>query len=137
LSRRGRTFVRRYTRIVYGRTEEIQALLDSLRQKINTPFVERINLTLRHLLSRLHRKTLCFTKQRECLVHHLHLALTYYHFTRYHASLRVALLEPLPTRGSGSPKKWQPRTPAMAAGLTDRPWSLQELSMYPVLAIPG
>ena len=120
------------TRIVYGRREEIQALVEAVGHKINTSFVERINLTLRHLLSRLHRKTLCFSKQREYLVHHLHLVLTYYHFTRYHASLRVALPEPLPTRGSGSPKKWQPRTPAMAAGLTDRPLSLRELLMCPV-----
>ncbi|HEC34117.1 MAG TPA: hypothetical protein ENI37_05305 [Chloroflexi bacterium] len=52
-------------------------------------------------------------------MHHLHLALTCYHFTRYHASLRVKLPEPIPTRGSGSPKKWEQRTPAMAAGLTD------------------
>jgi len=125
------------TRIVYGRTEEIQALVEAVGHKINTSFVERINLTLRHLLSRLHRKTLCFSKQREYLVHHLHLALTYYHFARYHASLRVALPEPLPTRGSGSPKQWQPRTPAMAAGLTDHRWSLRELLMCPVPVMPG
>lgn len=124
------------TRIVYGRKEEILALLESVGQKINTSFVERINLTLRHLVSRLHRKTLCFSKKREYLVYHLHLALTYYHFTRYHASLRVKLPEPLPTRGSGSPKKWQQRTPAMAAGLTDHQWSLRELLMCPVPAVP-
>jgi hypothetical protein len=68
-------------------------------------------------------KTLCFSKERKYLVYHLHLALTYYHFTRYHASLRVALPEPIPTRGGGSPKKWQQRTPAMAAGLTDHRYS--------------
>jgi hypothetical protein len=107
------------TRIIYGRKEEILAHLESIGQKINTSFVERINLPLRYLLSRLHRKTLCFSKERKCLVYHLHLALTYHHFTRYHASLRVNLPEPIPTRGSGSPQKWQQRTPAMAAGLTD------------------
>jgi IS1 family transposase len=125
------------TRIVYGRQEEIQTLLALVGQKINTSFVERVNLTLRHLVSRLHRKTLCFSKKREYLVHHLHLALTYYHFARYHASLRVKLPEPIPTRGSGSPKKWQQRTPAMAAGLTDHPWSLRELLMCPGPAVPG
>jgi len=125
------------TRIVYGRKEGILALLESVGQKINTSFVERINLTLRHLVSRLHRKTLCFSKKREYLVHHLHLALTYYHFTRYHASLRVKLPKPIPTRGNGSPKKWQQRTPAMAAGLTDHRWSLRELLMCPVPAMPG
>jgi len=125
------------TRIVYGRREDILPLLQSLGQRINTAFVERVNLTLRHLLSRLHRRTLCFSKKREYLISHLHLALAYYHFTRCHASLRIPLPEPLPTRGRGSPKKWQPRTPAMAAGLTDHPWSLRELLMHPVPTMPA
>ena len=124
------------TKIVYGNKEKIKALLESLGQKINTSFVERINLTLRLLISRLHRKTLCFSKKREYLEHHLHLALAYYHFSRHHASLRVELPEPIPTRGDGSPKKWQQRTPAMAAGLTDHRWSLRELLMCSVPATP-
>jgi IS1 family transposase len=124
------------TKIVYGDKGKIEALLESLGQKINTSFVERINLTLRLLVSRLHRKTLCFSKKREFLEFHLHLALAYYHFSRHHASLRVKLPEPIPTRGDGSPKKWQQRTPAMAAGLTDHRWSLRELLMCPVAATP-
>jgi hypothetical protein len=49
-----------------------------------------------------------------------------------HASLRQALAEPIPTNGSGSTKVWQPRSPAMAAGLTDHVWSLQEVLMFRV-----
>jgi IS1 family transposase len=124
------------TKVVYGNKDEIEVLLESLGQKINTSFVERINLTLRLLVSRLHRKTLCFSKKREFLEYHLHLALAYYHFSRHHASLRVKLPEPIPTRGNGSPKKWQQRTPAMAAGLTDHRWSLRELLMCSVPATP-
>ena len=124
------------TKVVYGNKDKIEAVLESLGQKINTSFVERINLTLRHLISRLHRKTLCFSKKREYLVYHLHLALAYYHFTRCHASLRVKLPEPIPTRGDGSPKKWQQRTPAMAAGLTDHRWFLRELLMCPIPTTP-
>jgi IS1 family transposase len=120
------------TKVIYGSKDKIEALLEPLGQKINTSFVERVNLTMRHLVSRLHRKTLCFSKKREYLVYHLHLALAYYHFARHHASLRVKLPEPIPTRGDGSPKKWQQRTPAMAAGLTDHRWSLRELLMCPV-----
>jgi len=120
------------TKVIYGSEDEVQALLEPLGQKINTSFVERVNLTIRHLVSRLHRKTLCFSKKREYLVYHLHLALAYYHFARYHASLRVKLPEPIPTRGNGSPKKWQQRTPAMAAGLTNHQWSLRKLLMCPV-----
>ena len=121
------------TQVIYGSQEQVKALLEPLAQKINTSFVERFNLTLRHQVSRLHRETLCFSKEREYLVYHLHLALAYYHFCRYHNGLRVKLPQPLPTRGNGSPKKWQQRTPAMAAGLTDHRWSLRELLMCPVV----
>jgi len=33
--------------------------------------------------------------------------------------------------------KWEQRTPAMAAGLTDHAWSLEELLMCHVPAAPG
>jgi hypothetical protein len=34
--------------------------------------------------------------------------------------------------GTGAIQGWQPRTPAMAAGLTDHVWSLREVLMYRV-----
>ena len=117
------------TQVVYGRLKDILACLEPPQQTINTSFVERMNLTLRHLVSRLHRKTLCFSKKREYLGYHLHLALAYYHFVRCHSGLRVRLAQPIPTRGNGSPKKWAQRTPAMAAALTDHAWSVEELLM--------
>ena len=49
-----------------------------------------------------------------------------------HDSLSQRLSVPQPTRGSGSPKKWQPVTPAMAAGLTDHVWTMEELLSYRV-----
>ena len=49
-----------------------------------------------------------------------------------HASLRVPLPQPLPTHGTGSAKTWRPRTPAMAAGLTDRGWTLREVWRFRV-----
>ena len=60
-----------------------------------------------------------------------------YRFVRVHSSLRVKLPQPVPTRGSGSPKKWEQRTPAMAAGLTDHAWSLEKLLMCHVPAATG
>lgn len=128
---RGRV-VKVTTKAIYGRLEDILARLQPLGQTINTSFVERMNLTLRLLLSRLHRRTLCFSKERDYLEYHLHLGLAYYHFSRYHASLRVRLPEPIPTRGNGSPKLWEQRTPAMAAGLSDHAWSMEELLMFHV-----
>jgi len=122
------------TKVIYGNRDKVLARLKSLGQTINTSYVERMNLTLRHLVSRLHRKTLCFSKKREYLEYHLHLGLAYYHFVLHHSSLRVRLPEPIPTRGNGSPKTWQQRTPAMAAGLTDHKWSMEELLMFQVPA---
>ena len=124
------------TKVIYGKSEEIRARLEALGQTINTSYVERMNLTLRHLVSRLHRKTLCFSKKREYLAYRLHLVLAYYHFVLYHSSLRIRLSEPIPTRGDGSPKIWVKRTPAMAARLTDHKWSMEELLMFQVPAGP-
>ena len=39
---------------------------------------------------------------------------------------------PIPTKGSGSPKKWRHVTPAMAIGVTDRKWTLEELLTFQV-----
>jgi hypothetical protein len=49
-----------------------------------------------------------------------------------HASLRLALAAPELIEGTGGVKKWRQRTPAMAAGLTDRVWSLREVLLYRV-----
>jgi hypothetical protein len=56
----------------------------------------------------------------------------YHNFVLPHTSLRQALTEPIPTYGTGSAKVWRPCTPAMAAGLTDHVWSLQEVLLYRV-----
>jgi len=49
-----------------------------------------------------------------------------------HASLRQALPQPEPTNGNGTAKRWQPRTPAMAAGLTEHVWTLREVLLFRV-----
>jgi len=128
--------VRVTTKVIYGAWGDVMARLEELGQTINTSYVERMNLSLRHLTSRLHRKTLCFSKKREYLEYHLHLVLAYYHFVLYHSSLRERLPEPIPTRGNGSPKIWRQQTPAMSAGLTDHKWTMEELLMYQVPAGP-
>jgi hypothetical protein len=42
------------------------------------------------------------------------------------------LAAPIPTRGSGSEKRYSAVTPAMAAGLTNHIWSTSELLSYRV-----
>ena len=122
------------TRIIFGTARKVWARIKAspVSRVINTSFVERMNGTLRHLTSRLHRKTLCFSKKREYLEYHLELVIAYYHFVLPHKSLRRRLPQPIPTRGNGSPKKWAPCTPAMAAGLTDHVWSMKELLSFRV-----
>ena len=54
---------------------------------------------------------------------HIQWGLAYYHLARPHMSLAVRV------RG---PSKRRHRTPAMAAGLTGRVWSVEELLLLPV-----
>ena len=60
----------------------------------------------------------------------LWLSMAYYHLVLPHHSLRQELPIPEPTRGTGSPRRWEPRTPAMAAGITDHVWTTAELLSY-------
>jgi hypothetical protein len=62
----------------------------------------------------------------------LSLSHCYYNFCLPHASLRQPLPQPVPTNGTGSAKVWRPCTPAMAAGLTDRVWTLREVLLFRV-----
>ncbi len=120
------------TKVVFGTEEAIQAHLDAstTSETINTSFVERNNLTCRQCNGRLSRKVLSFSKDLTWMEKHLWLSLAYYHFVLPHASLAQLLPKPQPTRGTGSPKKWQPVTPAMAAGITDHVWTMEELLSY-------
>ena len=130
--RKGGRIVYVTTKVIFGYVEDILARLNVHGMKINTSFVERMNLTMRHLVSRLRRKGLTFSKKREYLEWHLHLSIAYYQLVLSHRGLRRRLPEPIPTRGNGSPKKWDQRSPAMSAGLTDHIWSMKELLTFRV-----
>lgn len=123
-------------RIVFGQEEAIEQRLKQspVSHTINTSFVERDNLTLRQSNRRLTRKTNGFSKEISGLEKQLWVSLAYYHFVLPHQSLRISFETPIPTRGSGSEKRWQAVTPAMAAGLTDHIWSTSELLSYRVPA---
>ena len=58
--------------------------------------------------------------------------LAYYHFARPHESLRVRLPEPIQRKGKQRPRLYEKMTPAMAAGIVDRRWSVKELISYPL-----
>lgn len=75
---------------------------------ISTSFAERQNLTMRMSMRRFTRLTNAFSKKVENLQHAVSLHFMYYNFGRVHKSLK--------------------KTPAIAAGVTDHIWSLEEIA---------
>jgi IS1 family transposase len=75
--------------------------------KVSTSHVERQNLTMRMSMRRFTRLTNAFSKKLDNHIHALALYFTFYNFCRIHKSLKVS--------------------PAMAAGVTDTLWSLEDI----------
>ena len=101
--------------------------LEELGLSISTSLIERLNLTLRHALAPLVRKSWSFCKDRTQMRRRVVLFHAFYNFARPHMSLRVPLPEE-EQRPSGLIRpKWLHRTPGMAAGLTDHVWTFREL----------
>ena len=74
---------------------------------ISTSYVERQNLTMRMSMRRFTRLTNAFSKKLANHCHAIALHFMHYNFCRVHQTLRI--------------------TPAMAAGLTDHVWELEEI----------
>ena len=119
-------------RIIFGPAATIASILAKRGWRINTSFIERLNLDFRQHVAAIGRRVNTLCKHEAGLRQQLTLFHAYHNFVLPHASLRVPLPELEPVPGMGAIKRWQPRTPAMAAGLTDRVWSLREVLMYRV-----
>ena len=74
---------------------------------VSTSYVERQNLTMRMSMCRFTRLTDAFSKKLDNHIHALALYFVFYNFTRIHKTLSMS--------------------PAMAAGITDRLWSLDDV----------
>jgi len=129
---RRRRLVRVSHRVVFGTLEAVHQVLAVCGWQINTAFIERVNLSMRQHVAAVGRRVTTLCKGAQGLHQQLALYHTYYNFCLPHASVRQPLPQPLPTHGHGSTKRWQSRTPAMAAGLTDHVWSLREVLLYRV-----
>jgi len=100
--------------------------------RLNTAFIERVNLTVRHGVSALARRTWATAQQTPQLLAYLEWWRTYYHFVRPHQSLRVALMHPRERGGNLAAQRYRHRTPAMAAGRTHRRWTTREVLTCPL-----
>lgn len=76
------------------------------KRDISTSYVERQNLSMRMGMRRFTRLTNAFSKKVENHAHAISIYFMHYNFVRIHQTLRV--------------------TPAMAAGVTDKLWSLED-----------
>jgi hypothetical protein len=119
-------------RVIFGTMERVAQILTACGWKINTAFVERLNLDIRQRVAAVGRRVNTLCKSEDGLRQQLTVSHAYYNFCLPHASLRQPLLVPTPSNGRGSAKVWRPCTPAMAAGLTDHMWSLKEVLLYRV-----
>lgn len=113
--------IRVTTRVVFGTLlgVALALLASAVSRAVNTCFVERHNGTDRNRCSRKVRKGYTFSKDWET-----HRAATQFSHFSYNFCWPVRTLR---VRVAG---RWQRRTPAMAAGLTDRVWTLAEWLAY-------
>jgi IS1 family transposase len=85
------------------------------RAHVSTSYVERQNLTMRMSMRRFTRLTNAFSKKVENHAHAVALHFMHYNFARPHKTLTTA---------AGGIHT----TPAMAAGVTDRKWAIEQIA---------
>jgi IS1 transposase. len=88
---------------------------------IDTVYLERYSLTLRHGISRLVRESLCFSKCKEMLDNHLDMYQCYNNLIRVNSALTIK---------TKKGEKDIERTPCMVEGITDHIWRWKELLMF-------
>ncbi|CAG0930648.1 hypothetical protein TFLX_01866 [Thermoflexales bacterium] len=108
-------------RVIFGRPDEVLALFGK-----STAYIERTHLTMRLFNGRLVRHTLGFSKNVDMYRASAAWEDAIYKLVRPLKTLRVAIQ-------AVSGRRWQPCSPAMAAGLTDHLWTVKELLTTVVL----
>ena len=98
---------RRYSPAVCTGATKMRVSGDPDEAHVSTSYVERQNLTMRMRMRRMTRLTNAFSKKLENHRHSVAIHFMHYNFVRIHGSLRV--------------------TPAMAAGVTDQLWSIEDM----------
>jgi transposase-like protein/IS1 family transposase len=119
-------------RVIFGAAQTIASILAKRGWKINTSFIERLNRDFRQHVAAIGRRVNTLCKHEAGLRQQLALFQAYHNFCLPHASLRLPLPEVEMITEPGLTQRWRQQTPAMAAELTDRVWSLREVLMYRV-----
>ncbi len=114
-------------RLIFGTEGGLKAALgaSSVSRAVNTSFIERQHGTDRGQNARKARKTYRFSKDWR-----VHEAMSYYTLYRYNFCWVVRTLRQRDDKG-----RWQRRTPALAAGLTDHVWTTREWVSFPAVQV--
>ena len=121
-TREGNRVVKVAARLVFGTLVNLAAALCwAVLAWVNTVFVERSHGTDRLRNSRKGRKTYRFSKDWG-----VHEAMSY--FTLYSSNFCDTVRT---LRVEVAPRRYRQRTPALAAGLTDHVWPLEEWLLFP------
>jgi len=116
------------TELIFGTEEELKIAVNASKvsKKGNTSFIEQQNGTDRNRNSRKIRKSLSFSKEPE-----EHEAMTFFCLYSYNFCWPVQTLQIQDEQRDRSIK----RTPAMAAGLTDHVWTIEEWLHFPAVQL--
>lgn len=115
-------------RVVQGVETQIETLLQMTQggEMINVAYIERLNATFRSRIAALVRRGRALARQIPTLHDGMYLVGTVYNLCTYHKSLRVPLYL------SNCRRRWLRRTPAIAAGIADHRWTVEELLSFRV-----
>jgi hypothetical protein len=122
-TRQGMKVVKVERKVIHGKEQQVQKRLDeSPSHTINTAYIERSNLDWRLWDAHLARKAPTVARSMRWLKAKFAICVACYNLIRPHETL-----------SRGEDRIFRPRTPAMAARVTDHRWTFSELLNYPML----
>jgi hypothetical protein len=120
-TRKGARVVKVERKVVHGSQERIEArLVNSPSRTVNTAYIERSNLDWRLWDAHLARKAPTAARSQRWLTAKFAICVACYDFIRPHESL-----------SRGADRVFRATTPAMAAKITNHPWTFGELLAFP------
>ena len=115
-------------RVVWGTSQQVKTLIEQTQSTTaaHVNYIERLNGTFRAGLAVLVRRGRGVARRLQTLEGAMYLMGSVYNFCTPHQSLRRVLHSPNHRR------RWVETTPAMAAGITEHVWTVEQLLGYQV-----